>query len=144
MANMYRIYTQGDDYVGWHTAIYYHEEFATKYFTSIRKKYPNAYVVTEVLDDDTGKVISRKCFGKPYGVTIEEIKTCRQEGVSVIKYDIASKATTIVAENVLPETANKIILSGIGQDGYGTEWIYTVQPCSFCNHVYVEDILKDY
>lgn len=135
MANIYRIYLQGDDLLGWHTAIFYDEDLAIKYFKSVRTKHPNNMVVSERLDDDTGKILSQKIFGKTNGVSFAEVKACRQEYINLIRYDVEFKDTRVVAENISPEEANQIIISEIGQPGYGTEYIYTVEHGNFVKHV---------
>lgn len=135
MANIYRIYLQGDDLLGWHTAIFYDKDLAIKYFKSVRTKHPNDMVISERLDDDTGNILSQKVFGKTNDVSVAEVKACRQECINLIRYDVEFKDTRIIAENISPEEANQIIISEIGQPGYGTEYIYTIGYGNFVNHV---------
>ena len=137
-----RIYTQMDDFGGWHTALYYDKESANNYFKNVRAKHPDAYVVTEVLDDDTGEVIERREFNKT-DVDFEEVKAMRQEYVSLFKYDIKWKEETLVKENISPKEASLYMIDAAGSDGYGTEWVYIVKPCCFVTHVNFLDSVID-
>lgn len=125
---IYRTYIQGDDDEGMHTAIYSDKDKAVSYFKSARKKYPEAYVLTETIQWETGKVISRKEFGK--GATPEEVKQSRGEYISLYRYDVEWKERTLVAEYISPEEASVEMLSALNIDGYGTKWIYLVDSAS--------------
>ena len=132
---MYRIYAQIDDFRGYHTAVFYDREMASKYFKNIRAKYPDGYIVTEVLDNKTGDLLLRKEFGKKLGATLTDVKLTRGELISLVRYDIRWKDRDVVAENITPDEADELIVSSIGEDGYGTEWIYTVQHGCFVSNL---------
>lgn len=133
--NIYRVYTQLDDFGGWHTALYYDKDSATKYFNTIRKKHPDGYVITETLDDDTGRVLSRKEFNKTVDVGLDEVKAMRQEYVNLIRYDIKWKEKAVERESVSPNEASAEMIAAVGSEGYGVSWIYIVEPCCFVKHV---------
>jgi len=132
---LYRIYTQLDDIGGWHTAIYYDEDAATAYFNAVRAKHPDDYIITEVLDDDDGEIIKQKEFNKPVDIDIDTVKALRQEYVSLYRYDVTWKEERLVRENISPAVASQYMVYAAGEEGYGTEWVYTIKPCNFVNHI---------
>ena len=128
---IYRIYTCDDDFGGWHTALYYSKNSANDYFKDMKEKHPNAMMVAEVIDDETGDIVSRKVYNekKSGGLTIDEMKAMRQEYVSVLKYNIEWRTTQVAYESVSPDEAGQIMIDATKEDGYGTEWIYIVKHC---------------
>ena len=101
----------------------------------MHKKFPKAYIVTEILDDDTGNVIQRKTFGEPHGITIDQIKGMRQEYVSLIKHSLKYYEETVVAESISPDDVSKYMISAVDEDGFGTEWVYTIRHCPFVESI---------
>lgn len=138
--NVYRIYVAGDDLVGWHTAMYYHKDSAAKYFANIRKKYPDTYVITETLDDNTGNVISRKEFSRKAGDNVDEVKATRQEYVRLIRYNIKWNEETEVCSCLSPDEAAEEMIAAVSQPGYGTEWIYIVRHVTLVDEVFIDQI----
>ena len=132
---LYRIYTCLDDFGGWHTAIYYDEKSASDYFKKVRAKHPEDLVITEVLDDDTGDVLQRKMFGNGHGLTVDEVKSMRQEYVSLVRHSLKYYEDVVVEESISPEAASKEMIAAVDMNGFGTEWIYTIKHCPFVDHI---------
>lgn len=121
------------DEEGMHTAKFLFKEPATKYFQNIRKKYPNATIVTTIMDI-SGKVFQTKTFNN---ASAEEYDRWNQRRVHLVRYDIEWKLedTDYVFEDFTFEEANQIILNSIGTEGYGTKWIYILKPCLMQEHI---------
>jgi hypothetical protein len=124
----YRIdWCEDFDLKGLHTATFAFEEPAKQYFAKVRKKYPNADVVTTVLDI-AGNVLKVKEFN--HGKA-ENFNRWNQRRVHLVRYDIEWKTEdpNYIFHDYSFDDANDIILKSIGTDGYGTKWIYLLRPC---------------
>jgi len=66
---MYRIYAQLDDTRGYHTAVFYDQEMASKYFKNIRAKYPDGYIKVSW---NCNIRVSRLCRGSTDFISVTE------------------------------------------------------------------------
>lgn len=141
MAMNYRIYMMGGDEGGWHSSTFSDSELANEYFKQRRAEFPDAFFCTEVVDDVTSVVHKRKFFGNGNGLNIRDIKATMQEYVNVYKYDIKWNETSIdpVMRNASAEEVSSMMVDAAKfEDGFGTEWIYVIKPCSLCDIVFVD------
>ena len=118
---------------GMHSAKFTFKEPAVKYFQTIRKKYPNASIVTTIMDV-SGKVFQTKTFNHAIA---EEYDRWNGRRVHLVKYAIEWKREDpyYIFEDFTFEEANQIIMNSIGTEGYGTKWIYILKPCLMQEHI---------